>query len=214
MNRLIAGLYLPGRQFACAVVILLAFTGTYARAADPEAPATVEQFHETLLQIMRNAESLGFDGRYDTLEPVVQSNFDTPLIAKVILGRHWQSLNDEQKQQFINIFNELSITTYANRFSSYDGEKFEYLGTESLNKQRVLVRTRMTRPDGDDVKFDYLMHQRDGNWYIMSIVAQGVNDLSLKRADYTAIMESRGFDGLVAELNDKIAALKPENNNQ
>ncbi|MDZ7735841.1 MAG: hypothetical protein U5P41_06910 [Gammaproteobacteria bacterium] len=49
MNRLIAGLYLPGRQFAYAVVILLAFTGTYARAADPEAPASVEQFHETLL---------------------------------------------------------------------------------------------------------------------------------------------------------------------
>lgn len=214
MNRLIANPCLPARQFACAVVILLALsTGTLARAADPAAPTTVEQFHETLLKIMRNADSLGFSGRYDTLKPVVEDNFDTPLIAKVILGRHWESLNDDQKQQFIDIFNELSIATYASRFSSYDGEDFEYLGTESLNKQRVLVRTRMTKPDDDDVKFDYLMHQRDGKWYIMSIVAQGVNDLSMKRAEYTAIMESRGFDGLVAELHGKIAALKPANNN-
>ena len=199
-------------RYFCSVILLLAAATGNSPAADAEAAKTVEQFHGTLLEIMRDGESLGCQGRYDILKPVIESSFDTSLIARVIMGRYWDGLSKEQKQQFINVFNELSISTYASRFSRHDGESFEYLGTEALNKERVLVQTRMTRPNGEDVKFDYLMHQRDGKWYIMSVVAQGVNDLSLKRAEYSSIMDEKGFDGLIAELLNKIAILKPEDN--
>lgn len=211
--KLIPRLRLSIQRYFYSVMLLLAAAAGNSLAADAEAAKTVEQFHGTLLEIMRNGESLGFQGRYDTLKPVIQDNFDTQLIARVIMGRYWGSLSEEQKQEFIDVFNELSIATYASRFNSYDSESFEYLGTESLNKQRVLIQTRMTKPNGEDVKFDYLMHQRDGKWYIMSVVAQGVNDLSLKRAEYSSIMDEKGFDGLIAELHNKIAILKPEGNN-
>ncbi len=33
-----------------------------------------------------------------------------------------------------------------------------------------------------------------GKWKIISVIANGINDLSLKRADYSAIIKERGFD--------------------
>ena len=52
------------------------------------------------------------------------------------------------------------------------------------------------------------MHQADdGEWMIISVIANGVNDLSLKRAEYAAVLKERGYDGLVADLNKKIATM-------
>lgn len=194
------------------VALLLLFAPPIAaiKAEDRHtAVATVEQLHDALVQAMQNGEQLGYQGRYDKLKPVIESAFDIPLIARVIMGRYWGDLSDSQKNEFIQVFKQLTIATYANRFDSYDGESFKYLGTESLKKARVLVQTQLEKPNGEKVSFDYLLHQRKEQWYIMSVVAQGVNDLSLKRAEYSSIMESRGFDGLISDLRDKIAALEP-----
>ena len=41
----------------------------------------------------------------------------------------------------------------------------------------------------------------------MNVVAQGVSDLSLKRADYTAVIKTEGFDSLINRLEKKIAEM-------
>jgi phospholipid transport system substrate-binding protein len=198
------------RLFAAPVVLLYALTVLApTAAAEAEAPddatAVVDTLHDALLEAMRGGESMGFDGRYDLLAPVVADLFDTPLISRVILGRHWDELDDAQKAEFIELFNQLSTATYANQFDRYAGESFQHAGIEPLTRGRILVKTEMLQSNGDRVRFDYLMHEQDGNWYIISVVANGVNDLSLKRAEYAAVIRSRGYDGLIRELQGKIA---------
>ena len=54
---------------------------------------------------------------------------------------------------------------------------------------------------------NYLLRQTNGQWRIMNVVAQGVSDLSLKRADYTAVIKTEGFDSLINRLEKKIAEM-------
>jgi len=70
-----------------------------------DAVAVVEKFHNVLLEVMQNAETLGYQGRYDALTPSFASNFDTPVIARVILGRYWSELDEQQQAEFIDLFN-------------------------------------------------------------------------------------------------------------
>jgi phospholipid transport system substrate-binding protein len=184
-------------------IILIACSFTSV-ADENGAVAVVENFHSSLLNIMKNADSLQFQGRYDTLAPVLESTFDTPLIAQVILSRYWSDLNEEQQDQFVDLFNRLSISTYAYRFDSYSGESFKTTGIEELKRGRLLIKTEMARQNEKPVKFDYLVHQNDGNWYIISVIADGINDISLKRAEYVAIVSDKGFDNLVIEIENKI----------
>jgi phospholipid transport system substrate-binding protein len=136
------------------LVMLLVFSMA-ANADDTTSPATVivEDFHTILLDVMQNAETLGFKGRYEKLAPVIQERFDTPLISKVILSRYWNELGDEQRENFIQLFNHLSISTYASRFNSYSGETFKTLGIDELNKGRILVRTELVKKNEKPVKF-------------------------------------------------------------
>lgn len=191
-------------------MLVLSFCLFSSAIADDSAASAikmVEDFHSTLLDVMQHADTLGFKGRYEKLDPVIREKFDTPFICRVILSRYWGELSDKQQQQFIQLFNRLSISTYASRFDSYSGESFKTLGTEELKKGRLLVRTELVKDNDKPVKFEYLAHQKDGNWYIISVIADGVNDLSLKRAEYATIINDRGFDGLLSEIEKKIVEL-------
>jgi phospholipid transport system substrate-binding protein len=173
------------------------------------ASAIVAELHRVLIDIMKNADGLGYDGRYQQVSPIVEKHFDTPLIVKVILSRHWNSLNDVQKAEFIQLFQRLSVATYASRFDSYDGQGFIETGREQLNAGRILIRTELTRSNEPPVKLDYLMHRTEqGEWRIISVIANGVNDLSLKRAEYAAVIKERGFDGLIDDIRGKIRSME------
>lgn len=195
----------------CALILILP-VAVYSQAEEnfSEASKIVETLHNNLIEVMRNSESLGYQGRFDRLDPVISSNFDTPLIVKVILSRYWKTISDEQKNDFIELFNKLSIATYASRFDSYNGEEFKELAQKKLKKGRLIIETELIRVDDDPVKLNYLMHQKDGKWYIISVIANGVNDLSLKRAEYAAVIKDKGFSGLMEDIENKIKDMETE----
>ncbi len=173
--------------------------------------SAVEDLHATLLKVMKNAAELGYQGRYEELKPVITSLFDTPLISKVILSRYWDDLDDSQKNEFISLFNRLSTATYASRFDGYNGEEFHETGVEELRKGRRLVKTELRRRNKKPVKLDYLVHRSEGRWQIISVIADGVNDLSLKRAEYAVVIKDKGYDGLLEDIQSKIRDMEEDN---
>ena len=50
-----------------------------------------------VLDVMKNAESLGYTGRVRTLTPIVRASFDLPSLARRTLGPSWRSLSDDEK---------------------------------------------------------------------------------------------------------------------
>ncbi len=176
-------------------------------AVQNEAVEIIEQLHIGLLEVMQAGDSLSFAERYAKLEPVVTASFDTPAIVKVILGRYWKDLTQAQQETFIDLFNQQSIATYASRFNGFSGEIFEVKTVAPLKKGRFLVRSEIQGTDGSAVSLDYLMHGNAGKWYIISVIADGVNDLSLKRAEYSAIIKKNGYEELVRDIEKKVAEM-------
>ena len=89
----------------------------------------------------------------------------------------------------------------------YDGEKFILKGMEELNRGRILVKTELQPVKGEIVTLDYLMDNREDRWWIISVIANGVNDISLKRAEYADVIKIRGYDALLEEIKNKIDEL-------
>ena len=180
-----------------------------AGAGELDAPAaTVGNFHNKLSSVMQRAEELGYRGRYRELEPYINGCFDIPFIAHVALGRYRDRLSEAQKTEFAVLFSRSSTATYASRFDGHSGEEFREISRAPLRRGRVLIRTELRRPDDDPVALDYLLHEKQGNWYIISVSANGVNDLSLKRAEYAAVIKEKGFNGLVKEILSRIAEME------
>ena len=194
------------RWFCSMALALLVLTSCPAAAASGPDPAAkvVEKLHRELLDVMKQAKALGYKGRYQRLAPVVISSYDLPFISKVVVGRYWNEFSPEQREQFVSTFTKLSIATYANQFNGYSGEHFKTISAEESTRGRLLIKTVLIKSDGEEVALDYMLHQNEHHWQIINVIAQGVSDLSLKRAQYTSYLKKEGFAALLQKLNDKI----------
>jgi len=202
----------PLLQFLIASMLLVlsqsAFSGETTNDPNDAAIEVVEQLHTVLLRVMQAADSMEFSERYSTLEPVITESFDTPVIAKVILSRYWKDLTPQQQEDFIQLFNQQTIATYTSRFDSFNDDVFRTISVKQLKKGRILVRTEIKSDGEDPVKLDYLMHKNNGQWLIISVIADGVNDLSLKRAEYSTVIKENGYEYLIRNIEKKIAEME------
>ncbi len=201
----------PLPQFFAACMLLVLSQSVFTEETTDDsydaAIEVVEQLHTVLLEVMQAADSMEFSERYSTLEPVITESFDTPVIAKVILSRYWKDLIPQQQENFIRLFNQQTTATYSSRFDSFNNDMFRTISVKQLKKGRILVRTEIRSNNEEPVKLDYLMHSNNNQWLIISVIADGVNDLSLKRAEYSTVIERNGYEYLVKNIEKKIAEM-------
>ena len=169
-----------------------------------EASSTVVQLQETILKIMKKGEELGYKGRYKIITPVVEQTHDLPVISRITVGRYWKKLTPEQQTIFTNTFNKLSHATYAGRFNSYSGEQFSLISEKSMKRNRKLVQTRFVKSNGEEIRFNYILHQTNDQWKIINIIVNGVSDLALKRVEYGSILKKDGYPPLIEKLRLQI----------
>ena len=209
---------------ACAPPVLLAadagsetpaasLSGAAAGATAPAADAvgTIEKLHEVIIEVMKNAAQLGYEGRRARLEPVIGRTFDSAFMAEKSVGRYWKDFSDEQKSRWVDTFRNMTLANYAGRFDGYSNQKFVTLGTEPAGFETLLVKTKLLQPEkaDDDVEINYRLHHVSGQWKVVDIYLSGtVSELALRRAEYASVLQRDGFDKLVADLDAKIEALR------
>ena len=71
-------------------ILLLSGLTAFSVLADSMGPQQViEQTATVLLSVMKDAKTLGFDGRFQRLSPIIQSVFNFPLMAQITAGGYW-----------------------------------------------------------------------------------------------------------------------------
>lgn len=187
-----------------AAAAVLALAGGAAQIATESPVATITTLQAGLIA----AREPTIDERYRALEPTIVATHDLPYIAEFALRRQWASLTDDQRQRFVDAFERLSVMTYAARFKNVASDAFRALEAgEPDASGRVQVATAIKREGEADVSLEYLLHKTPEGWRIINIVADGVSDLALKRAEYQRVFASGGIDGLVAELTQQTERL-------
>jgi phospholipid transport system substrate-binding protein len=193
-------------QIFAASLLIAPVSSSWAQSQSPGDPEqVVHTLHEALIRAMREGEKLGYQGRFNLLAPIVDKTHDLDFIARTTLGANWTQLDAEQQRTFSDIFRKLSIGTYAGWFKSYSGERFEFIESQPMPRDQVMVRSKLIQSGGEVVRFDYILRQGKDGWRIINILADGVSDLALKRVEYRAILQRDGFSTLIDMLKKKLA---------
>ncbi|MFQ5507058.1 MAG: ABC transporter substrate-binding protein, partial [Planctomycetota bacterium] len=183
---------------------LLARLEQRLRSYGEPASKVVERLQAALLEAMKSGAELAHRVRAERLAPVIAETHDFPFIARFVVRRHWKDLSGQQRSDFVDQFRRLSVATYTSRFDSYNGEDFVLLGEKALRGGYLLVKSSLTKSDGKKVSFGYQMRKVGYRWVIVNIIVDGVSDLATKQAEYRGIIASKGFDDLVAKIEDQI----------
>ncbi len=198
---------------AAAAVLTLGLVPGRAPAADltiatdtPE--ATVASLHRGLVAVSQAHPGADVDARYQALEPLIEKTHDLRYIAEFALRKQWPMLSENDRQRFVAAFEKLSVMTYASRFKNVSADTFKSAGPTTIESGRAHVLTAIARRGQPDVSLDYMLEQKDGAWRVINIIADGVSDLALKRAEYQRILGSGSLDDLIKELEAQTARLE------
>jgi phospholipid transport system substrate-binding protein len=158
---------------------------------DPADPVdVVASLHAALVSAAASGQTR--DERFESLLPVVRLTHDLPYIAELTIRRQWRELSPAERDSFVAAFERLSVMTYASRFSGVGADSFTIEGSDALDENRVEVRASIGASEAERVSLDYVLQRRDTVWRIVNILADGVSDLALKRAQYQGIFRDGG----------------------
>ena len=224
MNGPVIGMILPARRApglpaaaagavlahcAAAVAATVLLAGVSA-ASDEPATAPVETFHHALIETMKAGARHDAASRARSLAPVVRGVFDFARLSRIVLGKHWDRLESGQRARMTDTFARYTVANYAARFDAWSGERFETTGTRTLKRGRVSVRTVLHLAGGGKVRLDYIVRPGQDGWRILNVVAEGVSELALRRAEYDTVMAAEGIEALVGRIEHRIAELLAE----
>lgn len=191
-----------------AVCTALLFLPLAGQAESKTAPQVIDALHEALLEVMKHAEELGYDGRAEKLAPVIPEYFDVQFMARKSVGRYWKSASEEEQRRFLVAFNRFMVANYAGQFDGFSGQHFETLGEQPAKMETVMVKSRLVNPKNDDVELNYRMRQVDGKWKIVDVYLDGtVSELALRRSEFSSIVKRENFDALIEAIDAKTAEL-------
>jgi phospholipid transport system substrate-binding protein len=175
------------------------------KALQDSPKASIETLDQALLQTMQAGKAAGYAGRYKIIAPILAKVFDFEKIAQLSLGSEWSKLTAAQQKQFVKVLAEYTSANYAGNFNAYNDEHFAIVDTQELRPGTMGVFTTFTMKSGRVHRFDYLLEQSaNKEWRVINVVADGVSDLSLKRAEYTELLKNKGFSALLAHLRRQI----------
>jgi phospholipid transport system substrate-binding protein len=196
-----------GRVLVVSLALLCCIFATGAAAPAPSAQDSVRNFYDVLLATMKNGRSLGQNGRYAALAPIVNNVFDVPFMARLAVGPIWDTLSPAQQHEIIVAFGRYVSATYADRFDDYSGEQLQVTGDEPYSGG-VIVETQIVKAGRQPVMINYMMRQHEGVWQVSDVYLDGtISQLATQRAEFHSILARQGVSGLISTLDRKVDLL-------
>ena len=144
------------------------------------------------------------------LTPLIENTHDLAYMARMTIKSHWNTLDDDQRKQFVGAFSELSVANYASRFRDLANVKFRTLNERPMSRGRVEIRTELSEENADSVALNYVLHETASGWRIINVLADGVSELAMKRTQYQQIFKTQDFAALVRHLQQQRHDLRQE----
>ncbi len=120
--------------------------------------------------------------------------FDLPLVARIVLGRYWRVATPEQKAEYVSLFEDYVINTYANRLNSYAGQTLRITGANPISDNETMVNSMIEQPKGEPVKVDWRVLDRGGELKIVDVLVEGVSMAISQRSEFGAVIANNGGD--------------------
>ncbi len=146
-------------------------------------------------------------GRRQRLFQVIEAKTSVDLLSRLVLGRHWRSLEAVDHEEYRALFTKVVIGGLASRLDTLLHEiegpleqHFSITGSGVVGKKDVLVRSVVIAADGQSLSVDWRLRKLENAPVVIDLVVEGISLLVSQRAEFAAVIERDQIDGLMETL--------------
>lgn len=194
-------------------LVTLAFIAAFALALpDAEAATRPSEVIEDAVDLLNE----GLDGRKEELaadesalrafiDGILLPRFDREFAAVAVLGKHWRTASDEQKDRFISAFYSTLLQRYADGILEFDMDRVEILPYRGdASKRTTVVKTNVRLDDGSKIPVHYTLVNREDQWRMFDVKIEGISYVVNYRKELESEIRSTSLDAVINRLEREV----------
>lgn len=189
------------KSLALAVALACASTSGPATAASPE------QFIDDLARqaIAVTNQNIPQPQKIEQFRTLLNQSFNVQGIGQFVLGRYWRAATDAERAEYLRLFEDYIVHSYAKRFDAYQGEQLQVSGArQDPASGSVMVGSVLQAPGGGEpVRIDWQIQPAGNSYQVVDVVVEGVSMGVTQRSEFASVIRRGG-----GKVETIIAALK------
>ena len=185
-------------------VVLLLSSPVFAGAPLDAVQANVNKVFEVLRDPKLKAASAK-ELKKEKLRVIYKTMFDEIELSKRTLTRNWNKLNDAQRKEFVNLFEQVLEKAYIDRILSYTNERVVFSREKEIANNQVEVQTKVIT-SSKEVPIAYRVILANDTWKVYDVVIENVSLVSNYRTQFNEILAKNTPEQLLEILRKKVKA--------
>ena len=136
----------------------------------------------------------------------IMPHVDVVKMSTLILGRHKRQFTEEQFTEFIQLFEGVTIHSYAMYILDYKDSYSLYFRGTRFNNERGTATVHMILKLEKNRKVDteFALYYDNGTWKIFNLAFEGINYGLVYRNTYNDIIKNHGIDALLKRMRERL----------
>lgn len=197
-------------RFSALLFVCSLFAAPFQTRAAPANPAAndpaafVSDLGKRAIDVLTSKQSQS--EREKEFRKLFEEGFDLQAISRFVLGPYWRTATEAQRQEFLKLFENYVVHSYAVRFGEYSGQQLSVLGARKLGDDAAIVQSQIIQPNGaPPVKVDWQLNKTPQGYKITDVNVEGVSMAVTQRQEFASIIQRNGgqLEALLKLLREK-----------
>jgi phospholipid transport system substrate-binding protein len=155
-------------------------------------------------------DGITMDTRRRQFRDVIRQSFAIDSIARFALGRYWRRATEENRIEYLKLFEDLIVITWADQFSTYAGENLKVQesldAASSQNKVEVaIVRSIWSIDRQTKIHVDWRVASQGNIYKVTDVMIEGISIARTKRDEFASVIRRNNneISALLKVLREK-----------
>ena len=184
------------------IILSLKVSTVYSIEPDVFVQSTVNRASQIL------SKDLTKEQKIIELKSIAKETVDIVGVGFYSLGSARKNLNENQKEQYLNLFEKYFLKSFSSRLAEYTNPEIDVYGKDVLNNNYTIVNsTLMGTSERPEIKIDWRIYTKDpNNPLIRDLIIEGLSLARTQKEEFSSVLQSNdnNVEALFATLESFI----------
>lgn len=144
--------------------------------------------------------------RREKILKILEERFDFAEMGKRALARHWKTVSQKDKEEFVAAFSKLMQKSYIRKIEKYTDEEVVFKSKRPKGKYYYIYTDVVSGEK--TIPVNYSLHPVGDNWRVYDVSIEGVSLVKNYRTQFNVTIRKKKFTGLMSRLKEKVKKLE------
>jgi phospholipid transport system substrate-binding protein len=172
------------------VIFFSSIAKVYSIEPDIFVQSTVNRASEALNNKFSKEEKI------ERLKEIASETVDINGIGYYTLGAYRKNINEDQKKEYSNLFEQYFLKSFASRLAEYSNPEIEVLSKKKLNENYTIVSSILVGTEQrPEVKIDWRVYTKNPEIpLIRDLIIEGLSLVRTQKEEFSSIIQSNDGD--------------------